>query len=92
MSGLYALEISSGANRALQKTLPEKVATAVYEFITTALLENPHRVGKKLGPPLAPALAARRGPYRVVYEINEDTYTVRVIAIEHRSYVYRTRG
>ena len=34
---------------------------------------------------------ARRGTYRVLYEIDEDSRTVLVVAIEHRGDVYRSR-
>jgi len=42
--GRYRLQITGPAARASAGRLPEKVAAAVYEFITTALLDNPHRV------------------------------------------------
>jgi mRNA interferase RelE/StbE len=86
----YTLTIARSAARALKQNLPEKVAAAVYEFITGVLLENPHRVGKKLSPPLAPAYSARRGTYRVLYLIDEDTRRVQVTAISHRADAYRT--
>jgi len=57
----YTLAIARSAARALKQNLPEKVAAAVYEFITGTLLENPHRVGKKLASPLSSAYSARRG-------------------------------
>jgi hypothetical protein len=43
--GRYRLQVAGPAARALAGRLPEKIAAAVYEFITTALLDNPHRVG-----------------------------------------------
>ena len=51
---------------------PEAVATAAFEFITGPLLENPHRVGKELRPPLADRHSARRGTYRVLYRIDDQ--------------------
>ena len=61
--------------------LPEKIAHAMYEFIVGPLPENPQRVGKPLGPPLAPAYSARHGDYRVLYFIDYATRTVKVTAI-----------
>jgi mRNA interferase RelE/StbE len=61
----------------------------VYEFITGPLLDNPQRVGKPLGSPLAPAYSARRGDYRVLYFIDDVTRTVSVTAIRHRADAYR---
>jgi mRNA interferase RelE/StbE len=86
----YRLRLAGPAATALAEVVPEKVATAVFEFITGALLENPHRVGRPLEPPLAPAWAARRGTYRVVYRIDESSRTVEVTAVRHRSDAYRS--
>ncbi|EID77413.1 MULTISPECIES: type II toxin-antitoxin system RelE family toxin [Rhodococcus] len=72
--------MARSAARSLATSLPEKVATAVFEFVTGPLLENPRRVGKPVDPPLAPACSARRGTYRVLYLINE----------ENRADAYRT--
>ena len=79
----YNLLVARSAAAALIHVLPEKIAHAVYEFITGPLLDNPRRVGKPLGPPLAPAYSARRGDYRVLYFIDDDTHSVRVTAIRH---------
>lgn len=79
----YQLRIVSSARRHLTEDLPEAVATAAFEFITGPLLENPHRVGKQLRPPLADRHSARRGTYRVLYRIDEETRTVTVLAIGH---------
>jgi mRNA interferase RelE/StbE len=88
----YRLQIAGPAARAPAGRLPEKIATAVYEFITAALLENPHRVGKRLVlPPFEGTWSARRGTYRVLYEIDEDDLVVTVTAIEHRADAYRSR-
>ena len=91
-SARYALRVTGPAARALAGRLPEKIATAVHEFITTTLCEKPHRVGKQLLlPPYAGTWSARRGTYRVLYEIDEDSRVVTVTAIEHRADAYRSR-
>ncbi len=90
MSRRYRLRIARPAARALSEDLPEKVAAAAYEFITGPLLNDPHRVGKPLNPPLAPAWTARRGTYRILYHLDEDNGTVEVTAIRHRSDSYRS--
>lgn len=90
--GPYSLRMTGPAARALASRLPEKVASAVHEFITTALLDNPQRIGKRLLlPPYAGTWSARRGAYRVLYEIDDETRTVTVTAIEHRADAYRSR-
>jgi mRNA interferase RelE/StbE len=86
----YRLRIAGPAARALAQELPEKVATAAYEFITGVLLEDPHRVGKPLNPPMAPAWTARRGGYRIICYIDDSGRIVDVTAIRHRSDLYRT--
>jgi mRNA interferase RelE/StbE len=89
VTGRYRLRVAGPATRALAGTLPEKVATAAYEFITGPLLEDPHRVGKPLGPPMAPAWTARRGTYRVLYLPDDVERVVEVTAVRHRADAYR---
>ncbi len=90
--GDYELRITGPAARARAGQLPEKVATAVYEFITSTLVEDPYRLGKRLLlPPYRDTWSARRGAYRVLYEIDEERQIVTVTAIEHRADVYRSR-
>lgn len=55
------------------------------------LTENPRRVGHALRREPEGLHSARRGPYRVVYEIVEATHEVRVLRIDHRADVYRPR-
>ena len=72
--------------------MPEAVAAAAHEFIVGPLLDDPQRVGKRLRPPLDDRHSARRGTYRVVYRIDEDTRTVTVLDVAHRRDTYRTGG
>ncbi len=86
----YALRTTPTVRRALGETLPEAVAAAAYEFITGPLVREPHRVGKRLLPPLDDRFSARRGTYRIIYRIDDDTRTVTVVDVGHRRDVYRT--
>jgi mRNA-degrading endonuclease RelE of RelBE toxin-antitoxin system len=86
----HAVTWTATATRALQR-LPEKVATAAIEFIYGSLAENPQRVGKPLRFELEGLHSARRGDYRVVYEIDRHGEMVTIIAIQHRADVYRRR-
>jgi mRNA interferase RelE/StbE len=88
---VYDLVVARPAARTISDVLPENVATAVLEFVTGALIENPHRVGRELRRELAGIFSARRGTYRILYRIDEGTRTVTVLRIDHRSDVYRTR-
>ena len=86
----FAVAWTATARRTLTR-LPEKVATSAVEFIYGSLAENPHRVGKPLKLGLAGLHSARRGDYRVIYRIDDDSQVVTVMAIEHRSDAYRLR-
>ena len=85
------LVVTPPAQRAIATTLPEAVAVAVIQFLTTALVANPHRVGKQLRNDLAGIWSARRGTYRVLYRIDDDLGEVVILRVEHRRDVYRTR-
>ena len=88
-AGRYDVRFQAAARRAISERLPETVAAAVLEFCDAALAVNPQRVGKPLFGSLAGCHGARRGTYRIVYRIDEDTRTVQVLDIDHRSDVYR---
>jgi mRNA interferase RelE/StbE len=87
---VFELVVARPAARAISDVLPESVATAVLDFITGSLIENPHRVGRELRRELAGIFSARRGTYRVLYRIDDVTRTVTVLRVDHRSDVYRT--
>ena len=86
----YAVAWTASAQRALTR-LPEKVATAVIEFLYGSLAANPQRVGKPLKLDLEGLHSAHRGDYRIIYRIDDASRRVDVIAIEHRADAYRRR-
>lgn len=90
MGNAYRVEWAPSAKRDLAR-LPEKVATAVVEFIYGGLADNPQRVGRSLHLELAGLHAARRGDFRVIYRIDEADQRITVALIDHRSDVYRRR-
>lgn len=75
------------AERALSH-LPDKIAPAVVELLI-ALTSNPHRIGKPLLFQHQGRFSVRRGPYRVIYEIDNPNKEIKVIAIGHRRDIYR---
>lgn len=85
----YQLTVARSAARALRDTLPEPVAAAALEFLNVPLLDNPHQVGTRLRPPLDGRWSARRGQYRIIYQIDEADRTVVVLQIAHRRDAYR---
>jgi mRNA-degrading endonuclease RelE of RelBE toxin-antitoxin system len=88
----YEIVLTPPARRPITEDLPEAVAAAVIDFVTTALLDNPHRVGKPLRKDLDGIWSARRGTYRVLYRIHEDPREVVVLRIDHRRDAYRPLG
>ena len=89
MTEPYDLIVARPAVRALSDDLSEPVAAAVIDFITGALINNPHRVGNELRNDLAGVFGARRGTYRILYRINDIDRTVTVVKIDHRRDIYR---
>ena len=85
----WRLVVMPPARRAFHR-LPIAVAAAVLETLD-AIPQNPRRLGKALMFEHEGRYSARRGPYRVIYELDEDEHVVRVIAIGHRRDVYRPR-
>jgi mRNA interferase RelE/StbE len=90
MPDAYGIEWAPSARRDLVR-LPEKIATAVVEFIYGGLADNPRRVGRELHLELTGLHAARRGDFRVIYRIDEARHRVVITAIDHRADIYRRR-
>jgi mRNA interferase RelE/StbE len=87
---VFAIAWTAASRRALGR-LPEKAATVIVEFLYGSLASSPYRVGKPLRLGLEGLHSARRGDYRVIYRIDDQQRRVIVMAIEHRSDVYRPR-
>ena len=81
--------MSSPALRDLGR-IPPRYTAAILEFIYVVLPENPARVGKPLERELEGLHGARRGDYRVIYEIRDNDRSVLVIRVDHRANVYRS--
>jgi mRNA interferase RelE/StbE len=87
---VYEVEITPEGLRHLNQ-LPEKVRNAALAAILGPIAENPQRLGKRLLGELEGLHSARRGDYRIIYEIFEDENTVLIHRIQHRRDVYRPR-
>lgn len=86
----WSLRVSASAERSPRR-LPTKVAAAIVEFLTGRARREPERVGHPLQRELAGLRFARRGSYRVVYELDTERRLVLVVRIDHRADVYRPR-
>jgi mRNA interferase RelE/StbE len=71
-------------------SVPPRVIPAIVELVYGDLAEFPRRVGKPLERELVGSYSARRGSYRVLYDIDETKLRVNVLRIAHRADVYRT--
>jgi mRNA interferase RelE/StbE len=89
VSNTWQLRVMPPARRQIDR-LPITVAAAVIETLD-AIATNPRRLGKPLRFELADCWSARRGPYRIIYRIDNNTHTVSVVAVVHRADVYRPR-
>lgn len=87
---LFDVEWSATALRSIDR-LPSKVAVACVEFAYGSLADGPRRVGHPLRFDLEGLHSARRGDFRVIYRIDETRRIVTIVAIDHRSDVYRPR-
>lgn len=70
--------------------IPEKIQPSIIEFLYGSLVSDPYRVGKLLVEPLDGFWSARRGEYRILYEFDEFTKTIQIMAVRHRRDAYRT--
>jgi mRNA interferase RelE/StbE len=70
--------------------LPISVAAAVIETLD-AIASNPRRLGKPLRFELEGCWSACRGPYRIIYRIDDATRSITVLAVAHRADAYRPR-
>ena len=86
----YEVEITPEGLRHLDQ-LPDKVRAAVLEAIFGTIAQNPQRSGKPIRGELVGLYSARRGDFRVIYEVDEQTKTVLVHRAQHRRSVYRRR-
>jgi mRNA interferase RelE/StbE len=86
----YEVEITPEGLRHLNR-LSVKVRAAVLEAIFGSIAENPQRAGKPLKGELEGLHSARRGEFRVIYEIDEAAGVVLVHRAQHRRSAFRRR-
>lgn len=84
----YRVVLSSAAIRDMDR-VPPRIVPAIVEFLFGDLAAAPQRVGKALRGELDGYFSARRGPYRVIYSIDDDEVRVEVVRVDHRADVYR---
>jgi mRNA interferase RelE/StbE len=83
----WTVTVDAKAVRDLRR-IPEKVYPAIAESFLL-LEDNPLRVGKPLRGEREGTWSLRRGEFRILYQLDEPRQRVRVMAVGHRSDVYR---
>jgi mRNA-degrading endonuclease RelE of RelBE toxin-antitoxin system len=73
------------------QNIPPRIVPAIVAFVYGNLAAAPHRVGKPLERELAGSYSARRGPYRVLYDILEDQARIIILRVDYRADVSRMR-
>jgi mRNA-degrading endonuclease RelE of RelBE toxin-antitoxin system len=85
---VYEIEITAEGLRHFNRT-PEKVRHAALESIFGPIADSPNRIGKPLVGDLKGLWSARRGDYRIIYEVLEDDAIVLIHRVQHRRDAYR---
>ena len=75
------------ARRDLQH-IPPCIVPAIIEFVFGDLAQTPRRFGKLLKRELEDSYGARRGPYRILYNINDSANQVEILRVDHRVDIY----
>jgi mRNA-degrading endonuclease RelE of RelBE toxin-antitoxin system len=86
----YEIIFAPSARRELAN-VPERVIPAIIEFVYGDLADSLRRVGKPLERELEGSFSARRGSYRILYDIDDESMQAKVVRVAHRSDVYRSR-
>lgn len=84
----YDVRFAASARRDLRH-IPPRIVPAIVEFAYGDLAREPRRVGKPLERELAGTFSARRGPYRLLYRVDDEAARVYILRIDHRADVYR---
>jgi mRNA interferase RelE/StbE len=84
----WEVRFSDAALRGLDR-LPPKIAQAVVEFMTYTLPTTPRRMSKPLQGEFDGLRSARRGDYRVLFDLDEQMGILLVVRVAHRRDAYR---
>jgi mRNA interferase RelE/StbE len=84
----HEVRFTASARRDLHR-IPPRILPAIIELAYGELAREPRRVGKPLERELAGTLGAQRGPYRLLYRIDDESGWVYVLRVAHRADLYR---
>ena len=66
----YRVVFSPAASREMHR-IPPRIIPAIIEFVYGDLAASPRKVGKPLARELAGSYGARRGSYRILYDVTD---------------------
>jgi mRNA interferase RelE/StbE len=84
----YEVIFAATARRNLER-IPPRIVAAIIVFVFGDLAMTPKRVGKPLQRDLEGSYSARRGPYRIIYDIDDVANRIEILRVDHRPDVYR---
>jgi mRNA-degrading endonuclease RelE of RelBE toxin-antitoxin system len=84
----YEVRFAASARRNLRH-IPPRIVPAIVEFAYGDLARDPRRVGRPLERELMGTFSARRGPYRLLYRVDDEAARIYILRIDHRANVYR---
>ena len=84
----YEVIFAATARRDMRR-IPPRIVPAIIEFVFGDLARTPRKVGKPLTAELEEPYSARRGPYRILYSINDAADRVEILRVDHRADFYR---
>lgn len=85
---MYEVIFTASARRSLER-IPPRIVAAIVEFAFGDLAQTPRKVGKPLKRELEGSYSARRGPYRILYNIDDLSNQIQILRVDHRADVYR---
>lgn len=80
----WKIEFAKSAAKTLGK-LDKPVAKRIVKFLQERIADDPNAVGEALQGILAPLWRYRVGDYRIICDIVDETVTVTIVKIGHRS-------
>ncbi len=90
---MWTLQFEKDASKDFEK-LPQMVQKRIWSFFLKRILTqpDPHILGKSLSGSFKGLWRYRVGDYRVICQIQKTTVTVLVLAVGHRSTVYKGKN
>jgi mRNA interferase RelE/StbE len=82
----FEVIFAATARRDLRR-IPPRIVPAIIEFVFGDLARTPRK--EPLKGELEGSYSARRGPYRILYNINDTANRVEILRVDHRADVYR---